>query len=497
MKTIKTLSLIVLLLAIITTSCTTPRHIVSPKTVKEQKPTNQKSNIKTFSVIPLTKKDKTDSLDLLQNSFESYLWANESIRQIRRKYPDFYFDVIIHASETKKRTWILDIPFFYPYTLIWPLTPWWGKTMLNMDLNAVIPNLDRAPFKFTVSKKYFILLYPYYFAGSSITKSYKKTYQILFNNVLNYDFCANWNGKNICSEQNITEKYAYKQTISTNITDANRNFIEEHPELEKKQKNKLLLDSINRANEDLLSVDSAETYQNSQYTEEAKIELNSLAASDFEKAKFVNTYYSYSEFIKKYPNSDYTNIANTLLKLVKKPESKLISVLKVDYDNIKTPKIDTVYYKYRNSLNITQPRLNTISIKEGLEKIILISVQFASTNYTKDIIKVNDIYVSYNKVDNTGQVRDTKKKMIGLSVNNRVFYDLAYTIIDGEISETMNNTTISWTKTKSTEFVKITPPTKILTFAFLIDNKFDGKLYLHLDNNNRILFTHNENNFEH
>jgi hypothetical protein len=126
----------------------------------------------------------------------------------------------ITPKEKIKRTWILDIGFFYPGCLWWPLTPWWGNVSLDAKLLITVPDKINSLIQFTSEAPVKIYFYPYYKAGKIITKSYLTAYRSLFEQIGKYDFT----NPEILANQDliIARNNALKNKLK-NITDVDDN----------------------------------------------------------------------------------------------------------------------------------------------------------------------------------------------------------------------------------------------------------------------------------
>ena len=62
-------------------------------------------------------------------------------------------------------------------------------------MQLTVPGIDRSSFIFTKNSDFSVTIYPYYRAGKLLTQDYKSLYAELFDEVGNYDFVKNWNGK--------------------------------------------------------------------------------------------------------------------------------------------------------------------------------------------------------------------------------------------------------------------------------------------------------------
>lgn len=93
-----------------------------------------------FEVRGASSEDSDEGLDSYRRSFLDYL-ENEArfavvvdgeLRQSMGPAA-MSLDVVIDVEHTKARTWILDLPFFYPMPGGWPLTPLWGDATVRIE----------------------------------------------------------------------------------------------------------------------------------------------------------------------------------------------------------------------------------------------------------------------------------------------------------------------------------------------------------------------------
>jgi len=175
--------------------CTTPRHLVMvDRPIRNAVAPVKELQVNSFNV-ETTKRDNPTEKKLFMDEFTDYLRYNPSIGEIEKQYPNLAADITIRPKKDIKRTWILDAVFFWPYVGTWPFTPWWGKTSVDIDVQLTVPGIDRSSFIFTKNSDFSVTIYPYYRAGKLLTQDYKSLYAELFDEVGNYDFVKNWNGK--------------------------------------------------------------------------------------------------------------------------------------------------------------------------------------------------------------------------------------------------------------------------------------------------------------
>jgi hypothetical protein len=174
----------------------TPRHLVvldTPRQFSDRAElTHVDLYISPFSLINLSSKDdllyfrlfKSQFIKYIQsqNNYNNIIFVDESDR-IESTNPYIIMELQIAPSISKNRTWILDLPFFYPMCGYWPLTPMWGHT--RVDIHAKLLDRDHNHIKtITANAKrgYFITFYSWYRTGP-LEKRLKECYQLAL-----YDF---------------------------------------------------------------------------------------------------------------------------------------------------------------------------------------------------------------------------------------------------------------------------------------------------------------------
>ena len=186
----KKYSFILVILACI--SCATPSRLgMNYKGKKIYNSSSAAVDNKNIDVVvnSLTKADVGDDVKGLKNRLIPFIYKNEVLNNLMHKYPDLKIQVEISPSEQLKRTWILDVLFFYPGCgALIPITPWWGSTDLSAKMSVSIPNDRNTEFKFNSSEPFKILWYPYYNAGRILTEKYSVAYNNLFEQISTYNF---------------------------------------------------------------------------------------------------------------------------------------------------------------------------------------------------------------------------------------------------------------------------------------------------------------------
>ena len=186
--------ILILFILALASNCTTPKYLVVPNKPFLAVNSNRTVNLNEFKVDPLTSKDDRQDIQLFASVFVDYMKLNDSYNKIIEYYPDASLKVNIEPKRTHKRTWLFDIAFFYPGCGMWPYTPWWGETAVDITLSIDIPSVDHAPYNFSSARKYEILWYPYYNASRILTDKYASLYYDLFTQISKYDFVQNWTG---------------------------------------------------------------------------------------------------------------------------------------------------------------------------------------------------------------------------------------------------------------------------------------------------------------
>ena len=196
----------VLFLGLLLLGCTTPRHIVKLDTpIRNQSVKLTPIRVNSFNIVT-TRRDRLEQKQAFLDEVTQYLQYNQSILDLQKRYPDLAFDISIKPGRDIKRTWILDAAFFWPYVGTWPFTPWWGTTSVKIEIQATIPDVDRAVFNFNQDNNFSILLYPYYRAGKLFTRDYKALYTNLLGDISGYDFAKNWTGSHAMVNHGNPEK---------------------------------------------------------------------------------------------------------------------------------------------------------------------------------------------------------------------------------------------------------------------------------------------------
>ncbi len=178
-------------------SCT-PRHILLPPPAQVSMVRADYSNldlyVTVFDVKNLTSKDNYHDIAYLRNKFIEYLEARNQFHHI------FYFgekpeedqntdfitvELTVTPDHTAHRTWILDLPFFYPFSGYWPLTPKWGNVKVSMYVQIFdSQNILIEELKIQKEKSYFIVFYSWY-RTEPIERALKFCYEEAFTELSN------------------------------------------------------------------------------------------------------------------------------------------------------------------------------------------------------------------------------------------------------------------------------------------------------------------------
>jgi hypothetical protein len=214
MKKINLLFLGLLLFA----SCTTPSRLGISEEVRQPAQSFELADSRNINlnISPLTKKDNYNNIPYLKSKLMMALNSNAAIRQILQNNSQSKIYIDITPSEKIKRTWILDIPFYYPCCGYWPFTPWWGKTILNAKIVIETNPGEMHTFNLSADNDFFIAFYPYYKAGRVMTEKYASTYNDLFQKIGTCDYSEAL--KNVNPSNYIpTIKPVQNTNIATNI----------------------------------------------------------------------------------------------------------------------------------------------------------------------------------------------------------------------------------------------------------------------------------------
>jgi TolB-like protein len=191
----KTRSLFILIIgSILLASCASvDKHIFAPREPQRADKRIDFSQtdfiLTSFQVYNLDIKDNVQDIDYLRNKFIRYIIAQNKFRDIRdvnltAKTPDdqsyFNVEVVVYPDYSKYRTIILDIPFFYPATGIWPITPLWGKATVKVrcDLYDRKGELIKS-FNIEDDEKYLMIFYSWY-RTAPIEDALRKAYEGAF-----------------------------------------------------------------------------------------------------------------------------------------------------------------------------------------------------------------------------------------------------------------------------------------------------------------------------
>ncbi|MBN2425013.1 MAG: hypothetical protein JXR46_12065 [Calditrichaceae bacterium] len=172
-------SLLVLSLISLYCSGCSPRHIIPPNQPDYGSKHADFSDVELFltkfNVINKSNKDNDRDVYLLRSGFISYIEAQNKFKRvydseqtIRMPESNRYLllEINIDPSYSKWRTWLLDLPFFYPALGIWPLTPMWGTAKVSVSARLI--GADEQVIDATSMDEedgYFVLFYSWYRPG--------------------------------------------------------------------------------------------------------------------------------------------------------------------------------------------------------------------------------------------------------------------------------------------------------------------------------------------
>ena len=146
--------------------------------------------LSTFSVRNMSSRDRAEDVGFLKRQFIEYVSSKNQFRSVHDSAPLInpaadtanwlLAEVQVVPNQTKERTYLLDIPFFYPCCGYWPLTPLWGKVSVDGTL-MVFDNRRNLLLQF-VSKKesgYSVIFYSWY-RTSPVEEVFADCYHQLF-----------------------------------------------------------------------------------------------------------------------------------------------------------------------------------------------------------------------------------------------------------------------------------------------------------------------------
>ncbi|UCD85749.1 MAG: hypothetical protein JSU92_06025 [Deltaproteobacteria bacterium] len=185
-----------LAILVIIVSCTA-RHVIVPDDPDISAVTADFSGldlyVTVFSVQNLSKKDSLADIEYLKKKFIEYIKSQNDFRKVYdatsgfqpdRSRPHITIEVQITPDLTKERTYILDLPFFYPMCGYWPLTPLWGAAKVRLSANIFTSDGNAIKLLSTqFSKDYKIIFYSWY-RTRPIEEAFKVCYKEVFSDAV-------------------------------------------------------------------------------------------------------------------------------------------------------------------------------------------------------------------------------------------------------------------------------------------------------------------------
>jgi len=189
-------TLLSLLISIIIFSCSVNKHVWVPGEPEKQTSKSDFSStdiiLTSFQVENLDEEDDDGDVNYLRTKFLRYIYATNNFRDVRdinlnaRTPMDESYvtmEVVVEPDYSKYRTYILDIPFFYPAPLVWPVSPLWGDAEVIIKTDIFDRNGGLVTtFEVTGSEGYTMILYPYY-RTAPIEEALQAAYQKAFEEV--------------------------------------------------------------------------------------------------------------------------------------------------------------------------------------------------------------------------------------------------------------------------------------------------------------------------
>jgi TolB-like protein len=211
----------IIVLSFLSSCATVDKHIYSPSDPIINKNRTDFTDIdfvlSSFQVFNLDDKDKTSDINYLRNIFVRYIISHNKFRDVKgvsleAKAPDdrsfFNVEVVVYPDYTKYSTIVLDIPFFYPFPGVWPISPLWGTAAVKVKCDI----FDRkgeliTSFQVQAYQPYYMIFYHFYRTApieDALQSAYKKAFEMAATSfVENRDFVVGYvDSLNAAPQQN-------------------------------------------------------------------------------------------------------------------------------------------------------------------------------------------------------------------------------------------------------------------------------------------------------
>jgi hypothetical protein len=217
---------ILLLVSVILTSCTIPARLgkIHPKNTSSGYTNTQSGNIDIY-IQGLTHFDSHEYKEEVRSNILRLIKGNTDFQKITSTYPNTKTIISIELHETKRRTGILDVFFFYPFTGYWPISPLWGKTHITSTIKLVNNN-NYAIFNLNVEKPYSCLIYPYYRLKKVLTTSFEDLWIEYNSKISTISLQVNWSNTLPLTQHNINENNHNSTTNSIYDNSASISFVD-------------------------------------------------------------------------------------------------------------------------------------------------------------------------------------------------------------------------------------------------------------------------------
>jgi TolB-like protein len=177
------------ILLVLTISCT-PRKLFlpdAPEFISDRADyADCTLHIASFDVRNLEKVEDISTTNRLQERFLEYILSQNYFSEVhdfqkdRSDKPYLILKVEVLPEYSINRTWILDICTFYPCLGLWPITPHWGETMVNVKAN-LFDSKGNTLENIQINKQveYSNIFYSYY-SNTALEEAFKQCYDIVF-----------------------------------------------------------------------------------------------------------------------------------------------------------------------------------------------------------------------------------------------------------------------------------------------------------------------------
>lgn len=162
------------LLAGLASACVAPRVVAPPGPTPLPHPPPARSHVELhlehFDVVNMSQADDWDAPDRLAVHFLEYLGSAARYGAVGRVpmaaapgHVEVGLDAIVTVQVDDRRTFVLDVLFFYPFVGLLPIVPEWGQAVVRVDVSAAAGGGPRRPIASAeVAAPYSMVFYSWY-----------------------------------------------------------------------------------------------------------------------------------------------------------------------------------------------------------------------------------------------------------------------------------------------------------------------------------------------